>query len=79
MDIEKVMENVRKMLPPRPAVKFTVVNEKPGLFDRLNSVEDRKKGIYIMWGDSGTGTFMIPLENLRKLDFSRVTYNYDCY
>ena len=33
MDIEKVMENVKKILPPRPAVKFTVVNEKPGLFD----------------------------------------------
>jgi len=49
------------------------------LLFELDSVEDRKKGIYIMWGDSGTGTFMIPLENLRKLDFSRVAYNYDCY
>ena len=49
------------------------------LLFELNSIEDRKKGIYIMWGDSGTGTFMIPLENLRKLDFSRVVYNYDCY
>lgn len=49
------------------------------LLFELDSVENREKGIDIMWGDSGTGTFMIPLENLRKLDFSRVVYNYDCY
>jgi len=49
------------------------------LLFELDSVESREKGIDIMWGDSGTGTFMIPLENLRKLDFSRVAYNYDCY
>lgn len=31
----------------------------------------------ILWGDCGTGTFFIPRENLRALDFSRVLYNVD--
>ena len=31
-----------------------------------------------MWGDSGTGTFMIPMEKLKALDFSDVIYNFDC-
>lgn len=49
------------------------------LLFELDSVFDREKGIDIMWGDSGTGSFFIPLEKLRALDFSRVIYNYDCY
>ena len=32
----------------------------------------------IIWGDVGTGCFMIPAENLKKCDFSQVLYNYDC-
>lgn len=35
-------------------------------------------GMDIMWGDMGTGSFMISRERLKKLDFSRVLYNYDC-
>ena len=31
----------------------------------------------IEWGDSGIGTFFIPRENLKALDFSRVLYNVD--
>ena len=49
------------------------------LLFEINSEYNKEKGIDIMWGDMGTGTFMIPLENLRALDFSRVVYNYDCY
>lgn len=45
----------------------------------LDSVYRAAEGIDIMWGDMGTGTFLIPHENLEKLDFSRVVYNYDCY
>jgi uncharacterized protein YwqG len=33
----------------------------------------------IMWGDSGIGNFFIREEDLRKLDFRRVRYNWDCY
>ena len=43
-----------------------------------DSIYDKSKGLDIMWGDSGTGAFLIPLENLKKLDFSRVAYNFDC-
>ncbi len=48
------------------------------LLFELNSVYDAPRGIDIMWGDMGTGAFMIPRKNLRELDFSRVLYNYDC-
>lgn len=48
------------------------------LLFELDSVYDRENGIDILWGDMGTGSFMIPRESLKKLDFSRVLYNYDC-
>lgn len=32
----------------------------------------------IMWGDAGVGNFFINRERLKKLDFSRVLYNWDC-
>lgn len=37
-----------------------------------------KDDVDIMWGDCGIGVFIIPLENLKNLDFSRVMYDYDC-
>ena len=52
--------------------KYNVV-----LFE-LNSNRYPKREIDIMWGDSGTGTFMIPMEKLKALDFSDVIYNFDC-
>ena len=33
----------------------------------------------IMWGDSGICNFFIQEEDLLKLDFDRVMYNWDCY
>lgn len=33
----------------------------------------------IMWGDSGVATFFIDPADLRKADFSRVMYSWDCY
>ncbi|MEG4066949.1 DUF1963 domain-containing protein [Microcoleus sp. Pol11C2] len=33
----------------------------------------------ICWGDDGVGNFLIRAEDLEKLDFSQVIYNYDCY
>ena len=38
--------------------------------------EDGKEEV--MWGDLGVGNFFIPEENLKKLDFSKVVYNWDC-
>jgi uncharacterized protein YwqG len=32
----------------------------------------------ICWGDCGVGNFLIRAEDLEKLDFSQVIYNYDC-
>ena len=32
----------------------------------------------IMWGDMGVGNFFISREALRRLDFSRVLYHWDC-
>ncbi len=33
----------------------------------------------IMWGDAGVANFFINREKLKKLDFSDVLYNWDCY
>ena len=33
---------------------------------------------YTMWGDMGVGNFFINLEDLKKCDFSRVLYTWDC-
>ena len=41
---------------------------------QLNSDEE-----ILMWGDCGTGNFMINSNDLRNLDFSKVLYNWDCY
>ena len=32
----------------------------------------------VMWGDSGVGNFFINIEDLKRLDFSDVLYNWDC-
>ncbi|MBO7381562.1 MAG: DUF1963 domain-containing protein, partial [Neisseriaceae bacterium] len=37
---------------------------------------DSKNGI--MWGDAGVGNFFITADDLKKRDFSRVLYNWDC-
>lgn len=35
-------------------------------------------GDLVMWGDCGVGNFFISREALRRRDFSRVCYNWDC-
>lgn len=40
---------------------------------------DDSDGKNIMWGDSGVGNFFIHPEDLKKRDFSKVLYNWDCY
>lgn len=39
---------------------------------------DRNDTVDIMWGDGGIGNFFIDESALRKLDFSKVLYNWDC-
>ncbi|WP_100403555.1 YwqG family protein [Bacillus sp. FJAT-42315] len=39
---------------------------------------DTDDDLDIMWGDSGVGNFFITKEDLEKLDFSNVMYNWDC-
>ena len=33
---------------------------------------------YLMWGDMGVSNFFIHPEDLKKADFSRVAYTWDC-
>lgn len=37
-----------------------------------------KKGVNIMWGDSGIGNFFIRPKDLEKCDFSEVWFSWDC-
>lgn len=46
------------------------------LLFQLDSEYDGKDEI--IWGDSGVGNFFISREDLRKRDFSRVLYTWDC-
>ncbi|WP_062110066.1 YwqG family protein [Bacillus niameyensis] len=40
---------------------------------------DTDNDLDIMWGDSGVANFFIAAEDLKKRDFSKVLYNWDCY
>ncbi len=39
---------------------------------------DMQEEDYVLWGDCGVGNFFIQAEALRRADFSRVLYNWDC-
>lgn len=41
--------------------------------------DDDENDEKIMWGDCGVGNFFISPEDLKKRDFSKVLYNWDCY
>lgn len=66
---------------------FTQSDPRDGLEDysnfdtllfQLDSDSEEDTGIEIMWGDSGVGNFFINSNDLKKLDFSKVLYNWDC-
>ena len=40
---------------------------------------DSNQHIDIMWGDSGVANFFIAQSDLKKLDFTKVMYNWDCF
>ncbi len=46
------------------------------MLDSIESTSD--SGYDVLWGDMGTGCFMIPGEALAKEDLSQVLYNFDC-
>ena len=48
-------------------------------FDTLLLQIDTDDELDIMWGDSGVANFFIALEDLKKRNFSKVLYNWDCY
>jgi len=56
---------------PRPYIS----NEKYVLLLQV----DTDNEVDIMWGDSGIGNFFIKPQDLEKLDFSNVLYNWDCH
>ena len=50
--------------------------QTPALGDFTLLVVDTTTGI--MWGDSGAGQFLMHEDDLRRRDFSKVIYNWDC-
>lgn len=47
------------------------------LFLQIDS-EDEDGECYLMWGDCGVANFFIHPDDLKKRDFSKVVYNWDC-
>nr|WP_299908016.1 DUF1963 domain-containing protein [Sphingomonas bacterium] len=33
---------------------------------------------YLLWGDVGEAVFLLPADDLRRRDWSRVAYSWDC-
>ncbi len=46
------------------------------LFQMDSEMTDKED--YVLWGDCGVGSFFINHEDLRRKDFSRVLYTWDC-
>lgn len=49
------------------------------LLFQMDSEFQREKGYEIIWGDSGVAGFFVNHEDLKKRDFSKVLYNWDCF
>ncbi|RST76085.1 DUF1963 domain-containing protein [Siminovitchia acidinfaciens] len=49
------------------------------IYDTLLLQIDSEDKLSIMWGDVGVANFFIAKEDLKKLDFSKVLYNWDCH
>lgn len=62
---------------------FTQFDPREGEFENyelLLQIDSESEGDteYIMWGDCGIANFFIDPEDLKKCDFSKVIYNWDC-
>lgn len=53
-------------------------DEKLGTLDTLLLQLDYEKECDLMFGDGGVANFFINEEDLKKLDFTKVLYNWDC-
>lgn len=49
------------------------------LFQIDSQFNENSKKWEIIWGDAGVGNFFIRMSDLRKLDFSKVIFTWDCY
>ena len=61
-------------------IRCQTADEDPDPYILLFQIDsDRNNnGCNIIWGDSGIANFFIVKSDLKKLDFSRVMYNWDC-
>ena len=63
---------------------FTQSDPRPGEYDDLDVLlfqldsDYQKKKDLVLWGDCGVANFFISREALKRRDFSRVCYNWDC-
>ena len=65
---------------------FTQQDPRPEKYDDLDVLlfqldsdyDDQRKKYTVLWGDSGIANFFISREALKRRDFSRVLYNWDC-
>ena len=64
---------------------FTQSDPRPGQYEdldvllfQLDSDGSKEAGDLVLWGDCGVANFFISREALRRRDFSRVCYNWDC-
>ena len=61
--------------------------DDPHDYDEYDSTNDYRELLFqldsddnnISWGDSGVGNYFIREKDLKKRDFSRVLFNWDCY
>ena len=65
---------------------FTQSDPRPGKYDDLDVLlfqmdsdyDDERKKYTVLWGDAGVANFFINREALKRRDFSRVAYTWDC-
>jgi len=66
---------------------FTQDDPRPGRYEDLDVLlfqmdsdmsTREESGDLVMWGDAGVGNFFISRQALRRRDFSRVAYSWDC-
>ena len=64
---------------------FTQSDPRPGQYEdldvllfQLDSDGNKEVGDLVLWGDCGVANFFISREALKRRDFSRVCYNWDC-
>lgn len=75
---ERISHDGSKMLGAPTFTQWDPRHEGDGFDTLLLQIDSEiKKGI--LWGDCGVANFFINSDDLRRRDFSRVLYNWDCY